>query len=267
VYFHTNAGGWYVINFERNQMRMANSVKGSFEHSLALDSKRNKIYELGRKTSGGGDPSRFKIIDLDSPTLPVTEVATSGDRTGMNTRNPGVAFHPLADRVVLWSGGTAVYTLDPDTRVWIKQPLPATNTAIPSAITAAGGVYGRFQYVPAYDVFVAVNSTDESVYIYKLDHATVGQEAASTTAYRNVSITAAPNPFRSHTTIVIQGSTFSQLKVFDLAGKMVTTLSNAAETKTNSRFAWNTKNHPAGIYLIQVRAGDAKITKRLFLMK
>lgn len=40
--------------------------------------------------------------------------------------------------------------------------------ATPSKVTASGGVFGRFRYAPTRNVFVAVNSVDESVFVLRM---------------------------------------------------------------------------------------------------
>jgi hypothetical protein len=129
---------------------------------------------------GAVDPKRRKLVvvgaggtwtyDVDVSGAPLTKLSTSG-ATGIESSDaPGVAYDPVSDRIVAWAGGQNVYTLNMDTRVWeIRSP---TNSVNPGSVTASGGTWGRFQYVPSKNVFVVVNSVSKNVFFYKLSSAT-----------------------------------------------------------------------------------------------
>ena len=78
----------------------------------------------------------------------------------------------MSDRIVAWNGGASVYTLNMDTLVWERRAPVSSNTVTPPQVTAAGGTFGRFQYMSFYNAFIAVNDTSENVYIYKLSAGT-----------------------------------------------------------------------------------------------
>ena len=77
----------------------------------------------------------------------------------------GMVYHPDSDRMVAWSGGSDVYTLNPSTFVWTKH---ATTGAETPGESANAGTYGRFRYVPSKDIFIVVNSIDKNVFVYRL---------------------------------------------------------------------------------------------------
>lgn len=128
--------------------------------------------------NGEVDPVRRRFLaigngvaaswNIDAPgTLLRTNLATTGDKAMQTAQNPGVAYDPVSDRLVAWSGGADVYTLNLDTLVWTRIPPAATNTIIPTPADIRG-TYGRFRYIPSKNAFIVVSSTDEDVYIYKL---------------------------------------------------------------------------------------------------
>ena len=129
-------------------------------------------------TNGEIDPVRRRYIAIGNNvaaswnidavgTLPRTNLATTGATAIQAVSNPGLAYDPVSDKLVAWSGGTDVYTLNLNTLVWTKVPAAASNTVTPSAPDPRG-TYGRFRYVPSKNAFIVVNGTDTNVFVYKL---------------------------------------------------------------------------------------------------
>ena len=124
----------------------------------ALDTKRRKFV-----LTGGG---HFYLFDLNTSGTITRQAPVPGGDTGiMSAHYPGVVYDPVSDRIVAWSGGADVYTLDLDAMAWTRHA--TTGTVIPTAAPGQG-TYGRFQYIPSKNAFVAVNSINEDVYVYKL---------------------------------------------------------------------------------------------------
>lgn len=78
-----------------------------------------------------------------------------------------------------------------------------------------------------------------------------------------------PNPFNPETTIEfrIQKSSDIQLQVFDLRGNLVEILINDFRQAGNYRIIWNATNHPSGVYLYKLIAGDNIEMKKCILLK
>lgn len=128
--------------------------------SGAIDTKRNRFVFVG---SYG-----VEMFDLNlSGTIPLQHLSTTGATGIVGTKFPGVVYDPVSDRIVAWNGGASVYTLNLDTLVWTRVDPAPSNTVTPTA-GAAQGTYGRFQYSPSRNAFVAVNDIDQDVYVYKL---------------------------------------------------------------------------------------------------
>ena len=86
-------------------------------------------------------------------------------------KRPGIVYHPISKRMVIWSGGRPVWAFD--TNTWAIQKFENDNGPAPFALNTNGdaktaGVYGRWQYVPDYDLFIAYNDSKENVWLYKL---------------------------------------------------------------------------------------------------
>lgn len=139
----------------------------AFDYGLtaAIDHTRRKMVAVG-----GG---KIVVWDISNP-LNVTRqnVTSTGATSILNANDPGFVYDPVSDRFVAWSGGTAVYTLNPATWVWTQVNAASTNTVAVSSLTAnERGTYGRFRYIPSKNAFIVVNHTTENVFVYKLTSA------------------------------------------------------------------------------------------------
>lgn len=128
--------------------------------TAAIDPKRRKLVAIG-----GGD---MHVFELPGSKFAAREhVSTKGATKIINTQNPGFDYDPISDRLVAWSGGPNVYSLDLDNLTWVLLTPSKTNTVIPPAANS-NGTYGRFRYIPSKNVFVVVNSIDQNVFFYKI---------------------------------------------------------------------------------------------------
>jgi MYXO-CTERM domain-containing protein len=130
-----------------------------YGHTADIDAKRHRFVAIG-----GGE---VVVWDLTTPEVDPIRLQTTGATTIQDTNNPGVAYDPISDRMVAWSGGADVYTLSLDTGEWELHPPDAANTVVPPA-AAANGTYGRFRYVASHNVFIVVSAIDQNVFFYKL---------------------------------------------------------------------------------------------------
>lgn len=159
---------WTVLNDNTDRM---------LYQTAAFDPKRRKFVVVGAGVTW--------VYDVDKAGAPRTRLSTSGATSIESTDAPGLVYDPVSDRIVAWAGGQNVYTLNMDTSVWeLRTP---TNSVNPGSVTASGGTWGRFQYVPSKNVFVLVNSTSTDVFFYKLSSGT-GIPAPQQPAKPNVTV-------------------------------------------------------------------------------
>ena len=85
---------------------------------------------------------------------------------------------------------------------------------------------------------------------------------------------AIPNPFNPRTVIrfELEHATHVELRVFDVTGRLVTTLINEERSSGPGESIWqgrdsSGKQVASGVYLYQLRAGDFVQTKRMVLLK
>ena len=78
-----------------------------------------------------------------------------------------------------------------------------------------------------------------------------------------------PNPFNPSTTIryTLPRSSEVTLTIYDLLGREITTLVNKTQTPGEYSVIWNGQDHPSGIYLCELKAGDFTETRKLVLQK
>jgi len=73
---------------------------------------------------------------------------------------PGLTYDAKADQIVAWVGG-GPWGLDLTNKVWTQR----SSDGAPADSTSTG-TYGRFRYLPEYNVFLLVTSMD-AVFFYK----------------------------------------------------------------------------------------------------
>jgi hypothetical protein len=147
---------FFAYSLEDNQYTKLNSVDQSVDYHLsaAIDSKRRKFVMIG---------NGVQVIDL--ATNQMTKMNTTNAPAFVTSQqSPGIAYDPVADRIVAWHGGSNVYALDMDTGVWSQV---ATNPG-PTAAAPAQGTFGRWGYIPQYRVFALINDIDQNAWVFKL---------------------------------------------------------------------------------------------------
>ena len=78
-----------------------------------------------------------------------------------------------------------------------------------------------------------------------------------------------PNPFNPTTTINFQlpQDGHAELAIYNMVGQKVATLVNGQVNAGYHSVTWEAGNHPSGIYLYRLEAGDFTQTHRMVLLK
>lgn len=147
---------FYSYSLETNKYTRLNTSTQdvSLYFSGTLDTKRRKFVMVGDGV--------VKVIDLATNQMSV--LATSNAPSALSSASPGVAYDPVADRIVVWSGGSNVYALNMDTNVWSQV---ATNQG-PTSAASSEGTFGRWGYIPQYGVFALINNIDQNAWVFRL---------------------------------------------------------------------------------------------------
>jgi hypothetical protein len=171
--------------------------------SAAIDTNRRLLVATGvQENDKTGKGVRVWNIDNVQPQPNPVYQSTGGDKSVESVAKPGFEYDPVSRKFVAWIGGSSVYTLDPANWTWQRVNAAASNSVTPSAPNSTG-TFGRFRYVPAYNVFVLANRTSDNVFVYRLSAGTGSGDSGSGSATPApvVSISASP------ATITAGGST------------------------------------------------------------
>jgi hypothetical protein len=108
----------------------------------------------------------INVVSLENGS--VAHPAVSGATSVQSGNAPGLTWYPPAAKFVAWSGGAALFLLDPHSWTWVAHPPMAANRTTPTPPNT-NGTFGRFQYDPVDNAFIVVNGIDQDVYVYKPD--------------------------------------------------------------------------------------------------
>lgn len=128
--------------------------------TAAIDPTRHLLIAIG-----GGSAFVWNIADPKS--VKRSNLGATGGTEIEATNTPGFEYDPKSDRMVAWSGGGKVYSLDLDKKAWTGLDPAPTSGPVPGAANM-NGTFGRFRYSPAKNVFVVVSTVDTNVFVYKL---------------------------------------------------------------------------------------------------
>jgi hypothetical protein len=147
---------FFAYSPESNRYTKLNGEDQPVDYHLSatIDTKRRKFVMLG---------DGVQVIDLVTHRM-TTMKTTQTPALATSRQSPGVAYDPVADRIVAWHGGSEVYALDMDSGVWTQ----VANNAGPAAPAPVQGTFGRWGYVPQYRVFALVNDIDQNGWVFRL---------------------------------------------------------------------------------------------------
>jgi Bacterial Ig domain len=156
VFLHDSLDLYSYSPITDSYQKLTNNNSGIDNHLTAtIDPKRKKFVILGA--------TQAWIYDISGSTFTLQALSTTGGSAIINSDFPGLAYDPQQDRIVAWSGGNNVYELNLDTNMWSSVSFAGGPAAGPM------GVFGHWQYSPASDVYVTINSADADAYLLRLN--------------------------------------------------------------------------------------------------
>ncbi|GEM_PF-2442488 len=157
IFLHDN-NYLYSYDFNSNNYQQLSDYNYVDYHMTGvIDPVRKKFVMIG-----GGQQW---IYDISSGSLyAIQNLSSTGGSAIVNASSPGLAYDPISDRIIAWSGGNIVYSLNLDTKVWaaISSYSGGPGVAIPA------GTFGRWQYSPTSGVFVTLNNVDANAFTFRL---------------------------------------------------------------------------------------------------
>ena len=167
VYVWDRSSGFWSYDYRKNIYKRLNNQTPLDLHSNAvIDSGSslfltfgdNQIWAVSTAEKGGhGAQNRSKAKGCQGLT---------------GNASPGLAYDPAEDRVIGWPDfGPTIYIYDSHTNSCTTQtfnagaPPDSAHTGSPSS---SNGTFGRFQYFPAYGLFVLVSDSDTNVRTLRL---------------------------------------------------------------------------------------------------
>jgi hypothetical protein len=133
--------------------------------TAVIDPKRKLFFLFGGDPGNGGG---VRVIDISGHdrSYKVKGLSVAGCGPVLTAVYPGVAYDPIQDRIVIWTGGDAVFLFNPDTK-------SCTSVSYPNGPGAPqnNGTNGRFRYFPALGVFALVNDARQNAYVLRLTQA------------------------------------------------------------------------------------------------
>lgn len=170
----------YKFDFDDNRwVKLGNTDWGVYLEyfTVALDTTRERVWAVG--TDYGSDDFSVYYLDLRQPPYKMVKVTTDWPGEKPVLRAPGIAYDSTRDELVMWCPGDSrcnaasgdaaqaeqarrVYVLDPEKLTW-RIDTPDTG---PAWTDRSRGIYDKWQYYPAADVFIGVYDADENVWLY-----------------------------------------------------------------------------------------------------
>ena len=160
------ANFWGVFSPDaKTWTRIGDSWGGSdFSCSVAVDSGGRKMWVLGSRLGEVIDLDTYVVTRFYGPTAEGTQSVRPGyewvKQVG-GSPAPGLAWHPIRKRLLVWRGGQNVLSIDP------RANTAATLTMTGAAVTPESqqGTFGRFRLIPGTDTVAVVNAVDQSVFL------------------------------------------------------------------------------------------------------
>src|SRR5262249_12533591 len=144
--------------------RVVTTGGGTGYQTGTIDPVRRRFYIIDTNAN----PSEGSYVDLGGASPSFHRVTVTGNSGWRANGFVGVAHDPVGDRMVIWGGGDTVYTLNTATHV------SAAFTGYTGGPGAAqtNGTFGRWQYSPALNAFVVINSIDQDAFVFRLSGGT-----------------------------------------------------------------------------------------------
>lgn len=162
VYLHDTAALWSYDVEANAYTRLADSYL-DYHMTGRIDPVRKEFVVLGCSGCDGGGAKRISIAEGSDFALQDLNDTLVGCDELLDVVAPGLAWDPVLERLVGWSGGSDVFSLD------LAAVACTRHTATGGPGDAQGnGTYGRWRYFPDEGVFTVVNDWQANAFAFRL---------------------------------------------------------------------------------------------------
>jgi hypothetical protein len=162
--------GLWTYNFTTNSytQRSAAAANMTLHEDIVIDPSRKLLLRFG-------DGTAQKINIATGSSYAVVNLTGTGCAALMNASNPGLAFDSIQNLIVGWPNfGPTVYLYNPDTdscttETFIPNAPPDSHQQGPPS--TSNGTFGRWQYFPAFNIYVIINEWNIDVHTLRLTNA------------------------------------------------------------------------------------------------
>ena len=240
--------------------RTTDSADFYYKYATTMD-----IDPVARKlvAVGGGEVWYW---DISTPAKGVTQtlVTTAGATGAVSANDPGMAYDPVTGKILAWSSGQTIYSLDVPTKTWTQVSGSGANPGSPSV----QGTYGRFRYSPAHNVFMVVNSVSQNVFFYK--HTAGNSFVEAQEIHKSaVLFQATPNPFSRSTQFNVHLDRAAKpvtLRIYDTQGRLVKEVLRNAMVNNDCSVRWSPKANAAGTFIACLSSGGRTFSRKLLFV-
>jgi hypothetical protein len=172
----------YAFNTTSQALSRVTSLSNTLHTNAEIDPVRKRMY-----VAGDGAIYYADIDPSSSGYGSTTNIALGGCSSPAGSVYPGMAYDPVRDKMVLWSGGNTIYeiTLSGTT------PTCSANTSFGGGPGAqqGNGTHGRFRYFPSLGVFALVNDASQNAWALRVSSSGSGGSGPSISAISVSAIT------------------------------------------------------------------------------
>ena len=169
VFLHDRSTLWSYSYDTNTYTRRADYGIGLGANSV-IDPKRKLFFTIGSKDPGlGSGPGMFVVSIATGSNYAVQDwsAQVSGCDSFMSSESIGLAYDSSQDRIIGWANdgsGNVVHIFKPETKSCATQTVAGGPTVAPGV----RGVFGRFRYFPALNLFALVSDAEQNAFTLKL---------------------------------------------------------------------------------------------------
>src|SRR5690606_14273969 len=192
-------------------------------HTGAIMASTNRFISVG-----GGEAYYWDLVT--SGESPRMDLVTTGCDSLINSNGPGLEWSTVDRKLIAWTGGSQVITMD--STYTCAEVTPGLGNMVSPDAPQAYGTFGRWRYIPKYNVFIVVKEATGNVYFYRHSAAPGGQVVEITSPANNYLTNQDTIPVTWKANGVLQSSQTTEVLAIEGANLVVRCFGGACDTVT-----------------------------------